>query len=136
MMPITEIAACGLAAAAAVDYLIWLDSSLLATARAKVEAKGGRLAELAACRLCATFHAAWMAAFLATHGGALGRAAVAVLAIQRIGRLEHDLSPKATEPTGEVWIVSPPGQEPADGRPKDADPATEGRPAPVPTGPS
>ena len=131
MMPLTEIAACGLAAAAAVD--IWMDSSLLATARAKVEAKGGWLAELAGCRLCATFHAAWVVAFLATHAGALGRAAVAVLAIQRLGRL-YDLSPKAPEVVFDEEAVLRQVAGALDGRPKDAGPATEGRPAPASTG--
>jgi hypothetical protein len=60
MKTATEIAACGLAAGSLVDF--WLESSLLATARAKVEARGGRIAELAGSRFCLSFHAAWMAA--------------------------------------------------------------------------
>ncbi len=95
MMTATEIAACGLAAAACVG--IWMDSNLFATARAKVEAKGGWLAELAGCRLCASFHVAWLVAFTATHVGAPGRAAVAVLAIWRLARLVADLGPKEPE---------------------------------------
>jgi hypothetical protein len=52
----------GLAALPAVD--IWLDGSLLAAARATLEAKGGPLAELDGCRFCLSFHAAWAAALL------------------------------------------------------------------------
>ena len=61
-MTATPLLTCGQAACAAND--IWFDSILFATARATLEARGGKLAELSTCRLCLSFHAAWLAVLL------------------------------------------------------------------------
>ena len=88
-MTATELTIAALAACDAVN--IWRRSSLLATTRAKIEARGGRLAELAACRFCLTFQPAWIAALLLVDLGPLGRAATIILAIHRSARIVHGL---------------------------------------------
>jgi hypothetical protein len=87
MTALTDLTTCGLAACATVD--LWLEGSIFATARANLEARGGRLAELASCRFCHSFHAAWISALLLAHGGGPGRALLAILAIQKLASLFH-----------------------------------------------
>ena len=65
------------------------------TSRARIEAKGGLLAEFVDCTwLCLITRVAALTAFLAVLGGPLGRAAVDILAIHWIARAAHELLQK------------------------------------------
>jgi hypothetical protein len=97
-MTMSSLRACGLAACAAVD--IWLEGSLFATRRAVLEARGGRLAELAACRLCLSFHAAWLAGLAMRLGGGVGELLVAALAVSQLARIIDETSGGGSEGAG------------------------------------